>query len=120
MSQRPPVFEKRKSPRSLAALPLEYGPINSNKSRPGHTVDISEGGVMVALPEQIGVGEKLRLKISFSIGPELHSISTTGKAVWWIPKREETGHHRYGLEFEDISSEDLEKLRSFLTNFGDG
>jgi c-di-GMP-binding flagellar brake protein YcgR len=37
-----------------------------------------------------------------------------------MPKREETGYYRYGLEFEDIPSQDLEKLRSFLTNFGDG
>jgi c-di-GMP-binding flagellar brake protein YcgR len=115
-----PDIERRKYPRFSAALPIEYGQIDTSKSNPGHTVNISEGGLMVALSEKIGVGEKLRLKISFTIGPRLHSISTTGKVVWWMPKREETGYYRYGLEFEDIPSQDLEKLRSFLTNFGDG
>lgn len=114
-----PDIERRKYPRSSAALPIEYWQIDTSKSNPGHTVNISEGGVMVALPEQLRVGEKLRLKISFSVGPDLHSITTTGRVVWWTPKREETGHHRYGLEFEIISLQDLEKLRTFLANFGE-
>ena len=76
-----PHLERRKRPRFLYALPIEYWRINSSKRRPGHSVNIGECGLMVSLSEQIEVGEKLKVKIFFIDGPDLNSIEATVKII---------------------------------------
>ena len=40
------VVEKRANPRFLVSLSIEYWQIDKSKSRPGQTIDISEGGLL--------------------------------------------------------------------------
>jgi hypothetical protein len=42
--------------------------MTSSKTRPGHTVNVSEDGLMVSLSEQIDIGENLFVKLYFSWG----------------------------------------------------
>jgi len=112
-------FEKRRHPRFATALPIEYGRIGSPENRSGHTSNISESGVMISLPEQIEVGRNLRLKIFFSLGRELDTIEAAGRVVWTSIDTERKGYYRIGLKYEDISPENMQRLRSLLDRFGD-
>ena len=114
-----PERNRRKHPRFSSTLPIEYGRIDNPKNSPGHTTNISEGGLMASLPERIKVGEKLRLKIFFSVDRGLNASSGTGRIVWSNADIRKEGYYRHGLEFEDFSPQDLEKLRNFLRRFGD-
>lgn len=110
-------FERRKHPRFSVDLPVEYWPIiNNSKSHPGRTVDISEGGLLLYISDQIELGQNLRLKLFFDSGLELKSIEANVQVVWKDFRFQEEDYYRIGVRFVDISPEDMEKLRSFLIN----
>jgi Tfp pilus assembly protein PilZ len=114
--------DRKKYPRFSNALPIEYRRLDSSRVSLDYTTNISEGGLMVSLAEQMAVGERLRLKIFFVSGRNLRSldaIAVTGKVIWVNPDVGRIGHYRTGMEFEDISSKDLESLKRFLNHFGD-
>ena len=113
------TFERRKCPRFSTALPIEYWRINNAKSGPGHTINIGEGGLMVSLPEQIEVDEKLRVKLFFSFGPDLNTIEAIVKVVWAKIDEEREGFCQHGLSFVDISRSDIKRAMSFLKLFSD-
>ena len=112
-----PHLERRKGPRFLYALPIEYWRINSSKKRPGHSVNIGECGLMVSLLEQIEVGEKLKVNIFFIDGPDLNGIEATVKVIWSNIDAEKEGYYQHGLKFVDISMVDMRKLKRFLNRF---
>lgn len=110
-------FERRKHPRFSVDLPVEYWQIkNDSKSHPGRTVDISEGGLLLYVSDQMEIGHNLRLKLFFDSGVELKTIESRVQVVWKELRFEEAGSYRIGVKFLDISPEDLERLRSFLIN----
>lgn len=114
-------LERRKSLRFSNALPVEYWQTDNQEIRLGFTSNISEGGLMISLAEQMEVTEKLRLKIFFISGRDLRTldvIEVTGKVVWSEPDVDEVGYYQIGIEFENISPKDAESLRIFLTHFG--
>ncbi len=106
---------RRKHPRFLLNLPLEYSRLDSNIRRPGHAENGSEGGLKVYLPEQFRVGENLRMKLFFSLRSELQTIESTIQVVWadFHSKEEE---NRYGVKFLDIPSADRQKWKKFLNS----
>ena len=111
----PPVgFERRKHPRFSVGLPIEYCRMTSSKTRPGHTVNVSEDGLMVSLSEQIDIGENLDMRLYFSWGADLNTITTIVQVIWVANEEKEDGHYRYGVNFIDISPEDMDRLKSFL------
>ena len=61
-------FERRKHPRFSLNLPVEYWQTVDSKSHPGRTKDISEGGILLYLPEEIEIGKNLRLKLFIDSG----------------------------------------------------
>jgi hypothetical protein len=119
----PDNFERRRYPRFPIDFPVEYWRIDISKSRPGRTGDISEGGVLLYLPEKIAVGQNIGVKIL--IGPELESkfIEALGQVTWndsHFGKKD--FYHRIGLKFLDISAENMEELINSLIaqmNLGD-
>jgi len=106
-------FEKRRHPRFLLNLPVEYYRINSNFLYSGSTFNASEGGLMVKLPERLGIGQYLKLKLFFSIGLDMDSIEALSQVVWVDDLEQEEGY-RYGVRFVAISSEDMSRLKTFL------
>lgn len=107
-------FEKRRCPRFSVDLPIEYYQINPPVSHSGHTVNASEGGLMVYLPEQLPAGQYLKLKLFFARGPDLNFIETLVQIVWIDIHLEKGGDYRCGASFVDISPEDMNKLKNFL------
>jgi hypothetical protein len=67
-------FEKRRHPRFSIDLPIEYWQIDKSKSRPGRTVDLSEGGLLLHLSEPMEVGQVFGLALFMTFGPDLDSI----------------------------------------------
>jgi c-di-GMP-binding flagellar brake protein YcgR len=120
-SSKSATFERRKCPRFTAALPIEYWPIinYNSQGRPGHTINIGEGGLMVSLPEQLEVGEELKVKLYFSLDSGLDTIEAISKVVWAKMDVEKQGFYQLGLSFLDISRSDIKKAITFLRRFSD-
>jgi c-di-GMP-binding flagellar brake protein YcgR len=107
-------FEKRRQPRFNVDLPVEYAR-SSLVVKHGRVANASEGGLLVYFPEKMEVGQHLSLKIFFSSGAELNTIETLMEVVWTdIDLGKDWGDYRTGVKFVDVSSEDMEKLKSFL------
>ncbi len=105
---------RRRNPRFLLNLPLEYSPVDSEISHPGHAEDASEEGLKVYLPEQFQVGQTLRMKLFFSFGPGLSTIESTTQVVWADISPE--GGNRYGVKFVEISPENQERWKKFMNS----
>jgi c-di-GMP-binding flagellar brake protein YcgR len=109
-------FERRKHPRLSVDLPVEYWQINNPKCHPGGTADISEGGLLLYISEEIEIGQNLRVKLFFDSGLKLRTIESQVQVVWKDFQRGKEGYYRIGVKLIDISLEDMEKLRSLLNN----
>jgi c-di-GMP-binding flagellar brake protein YcgR len=105
---------RRKYPRFLLNLPLEYFSFDSNIRHPGHAENGSEGGLKVYLPGWFKAGENLGIKVFFTLGTELQTIESTVQVVW-ADLRPEQKENQYGVKIIDISSEDNEKWKMFLS-----
>ena len=107
-------FEKRKHPRFSVDLPVEYSRADQ-LSEQGYAINASEGGLLLHLPEQMEMGNRLRLKLFFTVGSELNTIETVVEVVWVdMPLRKDRGDYRTGVSFVEISTGDMDKLKNFL------
>ena len=107
-------FEKRKHPRFSVDLPVEYSRTDLFVEQ-GRAINASEGGLLLYLPEQMGMGNHLRLKLFFTMGSELNAIETVVEVVWVDMRLEkDRGDYPTGVRFVDISAEDVGKLKVFL------
>ncbi len=110
-------FEKRRHPRFTVDLPLEYYRVNSPVPETGRAVNASEGGLLVYFPEEVKVGDHLRLRLFFNVGSELNTIEMVVQIAWVdLHLGREWGDYRSGVRFVDISPEDLDRLKTFLKN----
>ena len=107
-------FERRRHPRFSVDLPVEYWQINNCKSRPSHTVNVSEGGLLFHLSDPIEIGQNLRLHLFIHSGPDLDSIEAVVQLVWKDIDVGKDGDYRTGVKFVDISAKDMDKLKKFL------
>jgi c-di-GMP-binding flagellar brake protein YcgR len=111
-------FERRKHPRFSIDLPIEYWQLDRSKSRPGRTIDVSEGGLLLDLPESMEIGQVLGLTLFITSGPDLNSIEalTQVQVVWKDTHGGKDGGYRVGVKFIEISPEDMGKLKNLLKN----
>ena len=108
-------LERRRNPRFSIDLPIEYQLIPPTFSYSGRVLNASEGGLLVYLPQQIEIGQHLKIKLFFASGPHLNSIEVVAEVVWIdIHLGKEWGDYRCGVKFIDISSDDLTQLKKFL------
>ena len=107
-------FEKRKHPRFCVDLPVEYRRADLPVEQ-GRAINASEGGLLLYLPEQMGMGIHLRLKVFFTMGSELNVIETVVEVVWvQMYMEKDRGDYPTGVRFVEISAEDVGKLTNFL------
>ena len=111
------LVEKRKSRRFNVALPVRYSKADSFFKH-ARAANASEGGLLVCLPEKMGIGQHLALKLFLPIRSGLNIIETVVQVVWMdIRLRKDwTWDYRTGVRFEDISPKDRTVFRTFLTN----
>lgn len=109
-------FERRRHPRFSVALPIEYWKIDKFKSRPGRMIDVSEGGLLLHLPEPLEIGQVFGLTLFITSSHDLDAIEALVRVqvVWKDTPVGKGGDYRVGVEFVDISPEDMDKLKSFL------
>ena len=109
--------ERRKYPRIAVNLPIEYWPTNGSKSSPGHTVDVSIGGLLLSLPQAVDVGQKLGLSLFFDAGFHFISIETEVEVVWREMDSGNGREHKAAVKFVDISAKDRERLKRYVNNY---
>jgi c-di-GMP-binding flagellar brake protein YcgR len=108
-------LERRRYPRFIVDLPIEYYRINSSIGHAGRGLSISEGGLLIYFPEEIEVSQYLRLKLFLSLGSESNTIEVLAEVVWRdIHLGQGWGDYRCGVKFIDIPPDDSAKLKNFL------
>ncbi|MEM7247825.1 MAG: response regulator [Acidobacteriota bacterium] len=78
----------------------------------GHTVNVSEGGMLLESPLDMAVGECLGLR--FFLPGTNEAISCLARIV--RNERGEGGERRYGITFDEICESDLERLAEFVAH----
>ena len=114
------IVERRKHPRIRIELPLDYSLVDREETHGGLIADISEGGLLVYLPEALKLETLLRIQILFVKGMELNSIKAVAKIVWSdLATKTISEENRYGLEFQSFIEGDLQKLKTILKEVGE-
>ena len=114
------IVERRKHPRIRVELPLDYSLVDREETHGGLIADISEGGLLVYLPEALKLETLLRIQILFVKGMELNSIKAVAKIVWSdLATKTISEENRYGLEFQSFIEGDLQKLKTILKEVGE-
>jgi c-di-GMP-binding flagellar brake protein YcgR len=109
-------FEKRKHPRFSVDLPVEYNRMDLVFEQ-GRAINASEGGLLLYLPERMKMGNHLRLRLFFTMGSELNALETVVEVVWVdMHLEKDQGDYRTGVRFVEISTEDVGKLKNFLSS----
>ncbi|MGQ9647581.1 MAG: PilZ domain-containing protein [Thermodesulfobacteriota bacterium] len=110
-------LERRRNPRFPVRLPMEYYRADSPSNQTGQTVDASEGGLQILLPEQIEIGQKLNMKLYLSSGSQLNSIEMLAEVVWINTQLGEGERlYRAGVRFINITRERMAELKNFLAS----
>jgi c-di-GMP-binding flagellar brake protein YcgR len=111
-------FERRTYRRFPIRLPIEYYQTHSPINQTGQTLDASEGGLQILFPEQVEIGQNLKLKLFFSSDSGLNTIEMLVEVVW-VNTQSGGGekHYRSGVRFINISPEDMTKLKTFSASF---
>jgi hypothetical protein len=109
--------ERRRHPRFLVALPIEYWQIDKTKSRPGQTIDASEDGLLIRVSESMEVGQVLGVTLFITSGSILDTLEAVAQVevVWKDTNVGKDGGFRVGVKFVYISPEDMDKLKKFLS-----
>jgi len=83
----------------------------------GRASDMSEGGLLLYLPEQIEIGECLILKLFLPSDSKLQTAEILVQVVWAdMLLEKDCGVCRTGVRFADISLDNLNKIKNFLRN----
>jgi len=99
-------------------LPIEYYRADSPSNQPGEALDASEGGLQILFPEQVEIGQNLKLKLFFSSESGLNTVEALVQVVWTdLHKGKDENHYRSGVKFLNISPEDMDKLKTFSASF---
>ena len=106
--------EKRKSPRFMLNLPLEYRFMNSSDISAGMVVNGSEGGLFVRSIENIPIGTKLVIAVLFPDDCELADFQALAEVVRTEARQKGQIGYRYGLQLVQMNKEDCLKLQRLL------
>lgn len=111
--------ERRKHPRFHIDLPVKYNSVNHFSPKDGRVTNVSEGGLLVNLPEEIVIGHRLKLTLFLRSHSELNVISPSVQVVWTgiQMKKDLTWNYSTGVRFVEIQPTDKVKFKSFLMNF---
>jgi hypothetical protein len=113
------AVERRKHPRFVVELPLDYTRVEGSDIYGGSFANRSEGGLLVYLPERVDLGTVVKIQIFYVRELEFNVVKGVAKIVWSdLAARENWGEYRYGLQFLSIEEEDLTKLVTLLKDLG--
>ena len=108
--------ERRKYPRLVIELPLEYSMMYDPHVHGGLAVNASEMGLLIYSIGDIPIGKKLKLSVLFPKGYELANFEVFAQIIWKSPHGERGWEgYKYGLKFIQISEGDYWKLKQLLS-----
>jgi hypothetical protein len=107
--------EKRKYRRFNINLPIKYSRTNL-LFKYARAVNASEGGLLLHLPEELGIGQQLALKLFFPSCADSNIIEMVVQVVWMdIRLRKDWAwDYQTGVRFVNISPQDMAILKNFL------
>jgi len=110
------VIERRKHVRFPVQFPLDYSFVDGKAVYDaGMTLDASEGGLQVYLPEAIATGALLRIEIFYVDHSGLAGIRAIVKVVWSDAALDQSlDGYRCGLEFQSIDQRNAQRLKLLL------
>ena len=103
-------LDKRRHRRRLLNLPIEYSSADKNIGRGGFTLNVSEKGLSVDIPEKLEVGQNFELILYGAHG----SIEMGVKVIWIRPPAGKGETHRSGMSTTKLSSINACKWRMLL------
>ena len=107
--------DRRKHPRILIDLPLEYRDRDDSCLRGAMVVNASEGGFLIESPRDLPVGTELSITVLYQKECELDNFKVTAKIVRKGPHwKGDWKGYQYGLELTQILEEDRWKLSVLL------
>lgn len=113
--------ERRKFPRLLLSVGVEYNVINKGVVEPAVTTyskNISVGGICIILLERVELNSVLDL--TFSMPDCKQTIKAQGEVVWLrefvIGVNQTIKGYEAGIEFTNISEEDKNKINEYVTD----
>ena len=109
--------ERRHHPRFNVDLPVRYNK-TSFFPKHGRTINASEGGLLVHLPDEIAIGQRLRLKLFYYSRSQLNIIEPSVEIRWTAVhmRKDFTWDYRTGVRFVDVPPKDMTKFKNFLIN----
>jgi len=109
--------ERRKCPRSLVDLPVEYRIKDLPHAHGGLVVNVSEGGLLIHSVKDMPLGLKLNIAVLFLTGYELAIFEVTAEIVWKdLHLFSHSEGYQYGLRIIQILEEDHRKLKQLLNS----
>jgi c-di-GMP-binding flagellar brake protein YcgR len=108
------LTEKRRHPRIPLRLPTEYFPPGGVHARLCYTINISENGVLLCLPEKMNVGDRLRVEIYCYFEYDLTCFEAIGEVVWVKKVEDSEVEYLCALEFVELAPAASENLKRFL------
>jgi hypothetical protein len=107
---------RRKHPRVVLDLPLEYRVMDVPHAHGALIVNGSEIGLLIESVKNIPVGTNLNIAVLFPKRYEMANFEVLAQVVWReICVKEDWEGYQYGLKFIQISQEDHLKLRQLLS-----
>ena len=107
--------DRRKHPRVVLDLPLEYRMTNFPNAHGALIVNGSEMGLLMESVKNIAIGTNLNIVVLFPKEYELADFEVSAQIVWkefyW---KEDWEGYQYGLKFVSIRTHDQWKLRQLL------
>ena len=107
---------RRKHPRVILDLPLEYRMTNVPHVHGALVANGSEMGLLIESVKNIPVGTNLNITVLFPKGYEMANFEVSAQIVWkelyW---KEDWEGYQYGLKFVLIRAHDRWKLRQLLS-----
>jgi len=100
------VLQEREYVRIRSSRPVLVYSTRDQQQVQSYTVDVSGGGLLLAGPETLGVGEEVRFRLTLT--PGVLPVSGTGHVV------RTDGHGRLGVVFDEISDLDRRRLVRFI------
>jgi len=106
---------RRKHPRVILDLPLEYRVTNVPHAYGALVANGSEMGLLIESVKNIPVGTDLNITVLFPKGYEMANFEVLAQIVWKeIYWKEDWEGYQYGLKFVSIGAHDQWKLRQLL------
>ena len=113
--------EKRRYPRVLINLPVNFRMIGELKAAPGVVLNASEAGFLIQTFKDMPIGTRIDIKVLFKVlfpkGVKFTNIKAIATIIWkdtyWW---EDWEGYQYGVKFIQILDENYRKLKLILNN----